>query len=140
MLERLVAATAATSPAPPATPATPAPKSAPASPDLDDEAVRTMIAAVRELAAVTDHTFVLRDLLNPATLAPLPPATLEAWHGVAERIAREGHAPLLDFNDGTFAPSDFGDRTHLNPLAAERFSSLLAARVREAVHGGDAPR
>jgi hypothetical protein len=47
---------------------------------------------------------------------------------------------LLDFNDGTFVPSDFGDKTHLHPLAAERFSALLAARVQSMVQEDRASR
>ena len=101
--------------------------------DIDEDAVRTMVAAVQELKAVTGHTFVLRDIMNPALLEPLPAEELAHWRAVAERIARESDATLLDLNDGTFVASDFGDRTHLHPLAAERFSSLLAARVRPMV-------
>jgi lysophospholipase L1-like esterase len=63
-------------------------------------------------------------------LAPVTAVELARWRDVAERIARENDVPLLDFNDGTFVASDFGDRTHLHPLAAERFSSLLATRIR----------
>ncbi len=108
--------------------------------DVDDDAVRKMIAAVRELKAVSGHTFVLRDLMNPALLEPLPAAEIAHWRSVAERIARESDAPLLDLNDGTFVESDFGDRTHLSPLAAERFSSLLAARVGSMVEQNRASR
>jgi len=108
--------------------------------DIDDDAVRTMVAAVQELQAVTGHTFVLRDILNPALLEPLPAEELAHWRAVAERIARESDATLLDLNDGTFVASDFGDRTHLHPLAAERFSSLLAARVRPMVQEHRASR
>jgi hypothetical protein len=97
--------------------------------DVDEQAVRTMIAAVRELSAVSRHTFVLRDIMNPALLEPLPAAELVHWRSVAGRIAHEADVPLLDLNDGSFVASDFGDKTHLSPLAAERFSSLLAARV-----------
>jgi hypothetical protein len=100
--------------------------------DMDEDAIRTMVAAAHELKAVTDHLFVLRDLMNPDLLSAETPARLAQWRDVARRIARESDAPLLDFNDGTFAASDFGDRTHLNPLAAERFSSRLAARVQPA--------
>jgi lysophospholipase L1-like esterase len=89
-----------------------------------------LIAAVQELKAVSDETFVLRDIFNPAALAPLPPAQVARRRAVAERIARQGGAPLLDLNDGSVVASDFGDQTHLNPLAAERFSSLLAERLR----------
>jgi hypothetical protein len=96
--------------------------------DMDEDAIRTMVAALHELIAVSDHVFVLRDLMNPELLNAETPARLAQWRDVARRIARDGDAPLLDFN-GKFAASDFGDRTHLNPLAAERFSSLLAARV-----------
>jgi hypothetical protein len=98
--------------------------------NIDEEAIRMMIAALRELEAVSDHTFVLRDIMNPAGLASVPPAQLVQWREVAARIAHEGDAPLLDLNDGTFVASDFGDRTHLHPLAAERFSVQLAQQVR----------
>jgi hypothetical protein len=108
--------------------------------DLDDDAVRKMIAAVRELKAVSSHTLVLRDMMNPALLEPLPAAELAHWRSVAERIAKESDVPLLDLNDGTFVASDFGDRTHLSPVAAERFSSLLAARVGPMVEQGRASR
>jgi hypothetical protein len=108
--------------------------------DIDDDAVRMLIAAVRELKAVSDHTFILRDIMNPAMLASLPTPQVTHWRDVAERIARDGGAPLLDFNDGTFVPSDFGDRTHLHPLAAERFSVLLAARVQPMAQENHASR
>lgn len=118
-----------------------APNPAQKAPDnIDEEAVRMWIAAVRELAAVSDRTFVLRDIMNPATLGPVPPAQRAQWRAVAERIARAADAPLLDMNDGTFAPSDFGDRTHLHPLAAERFSAQLAARVRPLLQEDRVPR
>jgi hypothetical protein len=108
--------------------------------DVDDDAVRKMIAAVVELKAVSRHTFVLRDVMNPALLEPLPAAELLHWRSVAERIARESDVPLLDLNDGAFVAADFGDRTHLSPLAAERFSSLLAARIRPMVEQDRASR
>jgi hypothetical protein len=98
--------------------------------DTDEGAIRTMVAALHELTAVSDHTFVLRDIMNPTFVASLPPALLERWREIAERIARDGGASLLDFNDGTFVPRDFGDRTHLHPIAAQRFSTLLGARMR----------
>jgi hypothetical protein len=101
--------------------------------DIDDEDIRTMIAAVREIGAVSDHLFVLDDIMNPASLAALPPELVAQWRAIAERIAHEGGAPLLDFNDGTLVPADFGDRTHLHALAAQRFSSLLAARIQPLV-------
>jgi hypothetical protein len=140
MLERLVAlqASAASSrslpTAPPPDPSRKIPD------DMDEAAIRTLIAAVRELKAVSAATFVLRDILNPAVVASFPPAQVARWRAVAERIAREADAPLLDFNDGSVVASDFGDRTHLNPLAAERFSSLLAARVRPMVQENHASR
>jgi hypothetical protein len=128
MLERLVELQPASIAPPPQTNASRSPaRTAPD--DIDDDAVRMLIAAVRELRAVSDHTFIVRDIMNPAMLASLPALQVTHWRDVAERIARDGGAPLLDFNDGTFVPSDFGDRTHLHPLAAERFSTLLAARV-----------
>ncbi len=108
--------------------------------DVDRDAVRMLAEAARELAAVSDHTFVLRDIMNPATLETLSPGLISAWRVVAEGIARQCDAPLLDFNDGTFVPADFGDRTHLNPLAAERFSTLLAARVQPVVEQDRASR
>jgi hypothetical protein len=98
--------------------------------DIDEDAVRTLAAAVQELKAVSRRMFVLRDILNPALLVPVSTAELAHWRDVAGRIARANDVPLLDFNDGTFVASDFGDRTHLHPLAAERFSSLLATRMR----------
>jgi hypothetical protein len=97
--------------------------------DIDEDSVRTMIAAARELKAVSDHLFVLRDVMNPDIATAQSPERRAQWRDIAARIAREVDAPLLEFNDGTFPASDFGDRTHLHPLAAERFSSLLAARV-----------
>jgi hypothetical protein len=141
MLEQLVAAQtkvmAETSPGPPGPPGPPEAPWPPPDP-IDEDAVRTVIAAVRELRAVSDHMFVLRDVLNPEI--PQSHAQLAHWRAVAEWIAREGDAPLLDFNDGTFAPADFGDRTHLHPLAAERFSKLLAARVQATVQDDRASR
>lgn len=131
-LERLVdlQTTSAPPAAPPPPAAAPAWSAAQRAPDdTDADGVRMLIAAVQELKAVSDKIFVLRDVMNPALLTPVPPAQLARWREVAERIAREGGAPLLDFNDGTFVPSDFGDRTHLHPLAAERFSLRLAGRV-----------
>jgi hypothetical protein len=136
MLERLVALQAETISAPLPPPRGPVPERD----DIDEGAVVTMILAVRELAAVSDRPVVLRDLMNPLLLAPLPPARLAQWRGVAERIAREGGAPLIDPNDGAFGPADFGDRTHLHPLAAERFSSLLAERLAPLLEGRLAPR
>jgi hypothetical protein len=97
--------------------------------DMDEDAIRTMVAAIRELKAVSNHVVILRDVMNPDLLAAELPARVARWSEVARGIARGSDAPLLDLNDGTFGASDFGDRTHLNPLAAERFSSLLAARV-----------
>jgi hypothetical protein len=128
-LERLVALQPSSVSSPPLPAAPPAP-SREAPDDIDDSAVRMLIAAVQELKAVSDETFVLRDIFNPAALAPLPPAQVARRRAVAERIARQGGAPLLDLNDGSVVASDFGDQTHLNPLAAERFSSLLAERLR----------
>jgi hypothetical protein len=136
MLERLVALQSASISAP----LPPARGPIPERDDIDEDAAVTLIAAARELAAVSEHMFVLRDIMNPVLLAPLPSARLAQWRAVAERIAREGGAPLIDPNDGTFGPADFGDRTHLNPLAAERFSSLLAARVKPLLEGSRAPR
>jgi hypothetical protein len=108
--------------------------------NIDADAVRMLIAAVRELGTVSDRVFVLRDVMNPDLLTPIPPAQLVQWREVAERIAREGGARLLDFNDGTFVPCDFGDRTHLHPIAAERFSSLLAARIQSTLEEHRASR
>ena len=136
MLERLVALQADSI----STPLPPPSGRIPERDDIDEDAVRALIAAVRELAAVSDHTFVLCDLMNPLLAAPLPPARLAQWRDVAERIAREGGAPLIDPNDGAFGPADFGDRTHLHPLAAERFSSLLAARVKPLLESSRAAR
>jgi hypothetical protein len=108
--------------------------------DIDEGAVRMVIAALRELEAVSESTFVLRALVNPAVLASLPPDQVARWNAVAERIAHEADARLLDLNDGAFAPSDFGDGTHLNPLAAQRFSARLATRVRPLVQESHASR
>jgi hypothetical protein len=127
MLERLVEMQARDLP--------PQPQDAPARAgvvrDIDEESIRTLIAAVRELKSVSDVTFVLRDISNPALLAPVPAEQRAYWREVAERIAREGDAVLLDLNDGALAAADFLDRarTHVNPLAAERVSAVLAARV-----------
>jgi hypothetical protein len=136
MLERLIALQSGTiaAPLPPA--------SAPLPPrdDIDEDAVVTLIAAARELAAASEHTFVLRDIMNPVLLSPLPAARLAQWRGVAERIARESGATLIDPNDGAFGAADFGDRTHLHPLAAERFSSLLADRLMPFLEDSRAPR
>ncbi len=130
MLQRLIELQATSSPAPRVDagriPAGSVPN------DTDQDAIRTVIAAARELKAASDHLFVLRDVMNPELLNAETPARLAQWRDVARRIAHEIDAPLLDFNDGSFSASDFGDRTHLNPLAAERFSSLLAARVQPA--------
>ena len=136
MLERMVAlqAESITAPLPP--PVAPIPEHD----DIDEDAIRTLIAAVREIAAVSEHTVVLRDIMNPVLLAPLPPARFAQWRGLAERIAEEGGAPLIDLNDGSFTPIDFGDRTHLHPLAAERFSSLLAGRIEPLLEGRRASR
>lgn len=103
--------------------------------DLDEDAIRTLVSAVRELAAVSDTTLVLRDLLNPVLVAPLPAARFAQWREAAERIAREGGAILVDPNDDALRAVDFGDRTHLTPLAAERFSARLAGRVHSLVRG-----
>jgi hypothetical protein len=108
--------------------------------DIDEGSIRTMIAAAQELKTVSDHVFVVRDIMNPDIAKAQSPARLAQWRGVARRVAREVDAPLLDFNDGTFAWSDFGDRTHLHPLAAERFSSLLAARVQSVTQEDRASR
>jgi hypothetical protein len=136
MLERLIALQSAAISAPLPPPAVPPQDRE----DIDDDAVRTLIAAVREIGAVSEHVFVLRDLMNPLLLAHLPPARFAQWRDVAERIAREGGATLVDPNDGTFGPADFGDRTHLHPLAAERFSSLLADRLEPRIEGVRASR
>lgn len=140
MLERLVALQPSSVSSPPLPAARPDPS--PRVPDdIDEGAVRMLIAALRELEAVSDKTFVLRDILNPALLAPLPPERIAQWRAVARKIAREADVPLLDLNGGdAIAASDFGDRTHLNPLAAERFSSQLAARVRPMVQENHASR
>jgi hypothetical protein len=108
--------------------------------NLDEDGVQMLIGAVRELKTVSQHIFVLRDILNPALLAPLPSELIAQWREVAERIARDGDAHLLDLNDGTVTPADFGDRTHLHPLAAERFSSSLAMRLRPMVEQNRASR
>jgi hypothetical protein len=127
MLERLVELQATSPSVAPGLEAAPRPSAVPN--DVGEDAIETMVAAVRELRAVSHHVVVVRDVMNPDLLEAEQPARVAKWREVARRIAREGDAPLLDFNDGTFAASDFGDRTHLNPLAAERFSTLLAARV-----------
>jgi hypothetical protein len=133
MLERLVDRKPA---------APPAPSSAPLASfvDIDENGLRSLIAAVRELKAVSVRVFVLCDIINPAQAATISPTLLHAWRQAAERIAYEGGAVLLDFNDGTFAPADFGDRTHLHPMAAERFSALLADRVKAAADEDRAAR
>jgi hypothetical protein len=133
MLERLVDRNPPAPPAPSTTPLA-------AFVDIDENGLRSLIAAVRELRAVSERTFVLRDIINPAQAATISPALLHAWRQAAERIAYEGGADLLDFNDGTFAPADFGDRTHLHPMAAERFSALLADRVKVAADEDRAAR
>jgi hypothetical protein len=104
------------------------PKPAVAPPlDLDEDAVSMMVSAARQLAAVSERIFVVRDILNPALVLPEQET---AWRAIASRIAHEAGVPLLDLNDGMVAAADFGDRTHLNPLAAERFSAALAARLK----------
>jgi lysophospholipase L1-like esterase len=95
--------------------------------DLDEDAVSMMVSAARQLAAVSERIFVVRDILNPALVLPEQET---AWRAIASRIAHEAGVPLLDLNDGMVAAADFGDRTHLNPLAAERFSAALAARLK----------
>lgn len=134
MLERLIALQPPL-PAPPPPDATHIPPD-----DTDEEAVRTMIAAIREVAAVSDDVFVMRDILNPVVLAQFTPVQTARWRATAERIARESDARLLDFNDGSIVASDFGDRTHLHALAAERFSRELAKRVLPMVKEGHASR
>jgi hypothetical protein len=138
-LERLIELQPPTLSAPSA--AAPAPTTVQRVPDnIDADAVRMLIAAVRELRAASDRVIVLRDILNPALLTPVPPVQLAQWRSMAERIASEGGAALLDLNDGTFGPADFRDRTHLHPLAAERFSALLAARLEPIVQDHRASR
>jgi hypothetical protein len=140
MLARLIALQSAIPPPPPL--AAPAPSSPPRTvhENIDEGGVRQLVAAIRELKTVSDEVLVLRDILNPAILEQLPPGQEASWRTVAERIAREGDAPMLDGNDGAVGPGDFGDRTHLNPLAAERFSQLLATRVRPFVEEHRASR
>jgi hypothetical protein len=135
-LERLVDLQAP----PPAPHVEPTSRRAAGPPDLDPAAIDMLARAAHELSVVTDRLFVLRDIMNPAVRDALPQAQLATWREAAERIARANGATLLDFNDGTFTPSDFGDRTHLNPLAAERFSTLLAGRIRPLVRENYASR
>jgi hypothetical protein len=135
MLEKLVALEPASVYTPP-----PADPTRPWHDDIDDHAADTLVLAIRELAPVAEQIVVLRDLLNPAIVASLPSAQVARWHDVAARIAHDAEVRLLDMNDGSFAPSDFGDRTHLHPLAAERFSALLATRVRPVVQASHASR
>lgn len=103
---------------------------------IDEDAIRLLVAAARDVAAVSQRVFIVRDVLNPAVVDPQTPAL----RTVAERIAREADLPLLDPNDGHIHATDFGDRTHLNPLAAERFTARLAARVRPIVVDSRASR
>jgi hypothetical protein len=123
MLSRMIELQPIPPPPAPAAPSRVAPN------DLDDGAIPVLVDAVRELKAVSDEVVILRDILNPAIIAGLPAEQTARWHAVATRIAHESDSPLLDLNDGTFTAGDFGDRTHLHALAAERFSELLAERL-----------
>ncbi len=135
MLERLIALQPASVYTPP-----PADPSRPWKDDIDEHAADAVVQAIREIEPVAERVMVLRDLLNPAIVASLPSAQVARWRSIAERVAHDADAPLLDMNDGSFAPSDFGDRTHLHALAAERFSALLASRVKPAVQASHASR
>src|SRR5262249_11722516 len=64
VIERLVALQSDSISAPLPPPSGPIPERD----DIDEDAVLTLIAAVRELWAVSDHVFVLRDLMNPVLL------------------------------------------------------------------------
>lgn len=139
MLERLVTLQPSSVYAPRLPPAAPS-STRESVESVDDDAVRALITAVREIGTVSDHTFVLREPENPAFLEAKPEAQIHYWRAVAERIARDGDATLLDFDGGELTPSDFGDRTHLHPLAAERFSRLLATRLRPIVQEDRASR
>lgn len=136
LLERLASLQAAWAVEPPPLPADPIP----ARDDLDEDGLRLLADAARDLAAVSDTTVVLSDLLNPVLVAPLPPSRFAQWREAAERIARDGGATLVDPNDGSLRATDFGDRTHLSPLAAERFSTELWPRLHALERGRDAPR
>lgn len=103
---------------------------------IDEDEIALLVAAARDIAAVSTRAFIVRDLLNPAVVDPRTPAL----RAVAERIARAADLPLLDPNDENIQAADFGDRTHLNPLAAERFTARLAARLKPIIVDSRASR
>ena len=105
--------------------------------DIDEQAVHTMAAAVQELRAVSRHMFVLRDILNPALLLPVSQRSSPTGAMWPNGSLARTTSPCSISTTARSCASDFGDRTHLHPLAAERFSSLLAARMRPVVQETD---
>ena len=108
--------------------------------DIDEDAVRTMAAAVQELKARQSSHVCPPRHPEPGAPPARVPAELAHWRDVAGRIARAERRPLLDFNDGTFVPLILAIERTCTPWRPSASRSLLAARMRPLVQDDRASR
>jgi len=111
---------------------------------LEKKAYDLVVLQVGHLSSIADY-FLIATGRSDVQVRAIARGIEERLHLEGERAlsiegTQHGHWAVLDFNDGSFSASDFGDRTRLHPLAAERFSAILAARVQPMVEEDRASR
>ena len=97
---------------------------------FSDETIADFIGAVKNLQAVSEHTYVL---LAPQNLLAVKPSSAgaERLKLAVSRIERETGAETIDFfSDRAFRPEDFTDAFHLNEISGRpKYMKALAARA-----------
>ena len=97
---------------------------------FSDEMIANFVRAVKNLQAISEHTYVLISPRNAAWIAPTP-AGAERLSRVLSRIGRETGGKTIDFySDQEFLPADFLDTVHLNEISGRpKLMKALAKRV-----------
>ena len=110
---------------------------------FSDETIADFIGAVKNLQAVSEHTYVL---LAPQNLDSVKPSSAgaERLKLAVSRIERETGAETIDFfADRAFRPEDFTDAFHLNEISGRpKYMKALAKRAAALIDaaGGRASR
>jgi hypothetical protein len=100
-------------------------------PDVIERNLAAFEGIVRRVQARKIPLLLVRFPTHPAYLEAAPPEFAQAYQRLidtARRVAPE--AELVDYSRAPFADDEFYDDDHLNQLGVERFTPMLAQRVR----------